>query len=220
MKFSRRTRVKICCISSFEEAELAIDYGADAIGLVGKMPSGPGIISEQLISEIAKIIPPPIASFLLTSETSAKRIIKQYAKVKTSTIQIVDSLSNGSYEEIKQALPYVKLIQVIHVIDQSSIEEAVMVSKSVDAILLDSGNPKAKIKTLGGTGKTHNWELSKQIRSAIDIPLFLAGGLNASNVKEAIEAVQPFGVDLCSGVRTNGNLDEEKLALFMENVNQ
>jgi phosphoribosylanthranilate isomerase len=218
MKLQQRTRVKICCISSIEEAEMAIEYGADAIGLVGEMPSGPGMISEKLIAEIAKRIPPPIASFLLTSERSAKGIIEQCKKVQTNTIQIVDALKEGSYVEIKQALPHVKLIQVIHVIDESSIEEAIIASKSVDALLLDSGNPKAKIKTLGGTGNTHDWELSKLIRSAIDIPLFLAGGLNASNVKEAIETVQPFGVDLCSGVRTNDNLDEEKLALFMEIV--
>ena len=218
MKLQQRTRVKICCISSIEEAEMAIEYGADAIGLVGEMPSGPGMISEKLIAEIAKRIPPPIASFLLTSERSAKGIIEQCKKVQTNTIQIVDALKEGSYVEIKQALPHVKLIQVIHVIDESSIEEAIIASKSVDALLLDSGNPNAKIKTLGGTGNTHDWELSKLIRSAIDIPLFLAGGLNASNVKEAIETVQPFGVDLCSGVRTNDNLDEEKLALFMEIV--
>jgi len=218
MDSNHRTRIKICCISSIEEAQMAIHYGADAIGLVGKMPSGPGMINEALILQIVQIIPPPINSFLLTSETSAKKIIKQYDKVQTNTIQIVDRLSDVTYADIKQALPHTKLVQVIHVVDEASIIEAISVSEKVDAILLDSGNPKAKVKTLGGTGKTHNWELSKQIRIAVDVPLFLAGGLNVNNVREAIDMVQPFGVDLCGGVRTNGKLDEEKLNLFIKNV--
>jgi len=115
-------------------------------------------------------------------------------------------------------LPNVKLVQVIHVIDEKSIEEAVQISKHVDAILLDSGNPNLTVKELGGTGRVHNWELSKKIREAIDIPLFLAGGLKASNVRKAIETVQPFGLDLCSGVRTNGQLDKNKLIAFFKAV--
>ncbi len=213
-----RTRIKICCISSIAEANLAIKYGADALGLVGNMPSGPGIIDDKLIDQITQKVPPPIATFLLTSETDAQAIIQHYKKVQTSTIQIVDALSSGSYEQIKAALPSVKLVQVIHVLDEKSIEKAIEAAQHVDAILLDSGNPNLKIKTLGGTGKIHNWNISRQIREAIDIPLFLAGGLNAGNVKTAIETVQPFGVDLCSAVRTNGDLDEQKLKAFFAAV--
>jgi len=218
MKGTLRPRVKICCISSQAEAKMAIEHGADALGLVGNMPSGPGIIGDALIKDIAQMIPPPIASFLLTSETSAAHIIKHYQKVQTSTIQIVDALKAGTYQEIKVRLPNVKLVQVIHVIDEKSIEEAIKISEQVDAILLDSGNPNLTIKELGGTGRVHNWELSKRIREAIDIPLFLAGGLKATNVRQAIETVQPFGLDLCSGVRTNGQLDKNKLIAFFKAV--
>lgn len=207
-------RVKICCISSVEEANLAINYGAAAVGLVGNMPSGPGVISDELIGKIAKNIPPPIASFLLTSETNAKDIIDHHKKVNTTTIQIVDALSEKQYDVIRDALPSVKLVQVIHVVNEESIKEAVEVSSFVDAILLDSGNPNLAVKELGGTGRTHNWQLSKKIRESVDVPLFLAGGLNSHNVREAIELVQPFGVDLCSSVRTNGKLDEGKLEAF------
>ncbi len=213
-----RPRVKICCISSIKEAQMAISYGASALGLVGKMPSGPGPISDELIYQISQSVPPPIATFLLTSETKAQEIIKHQQAVKTNTIQIVDALSEGTYSEIKAAIPSVKLVQVIHVIDESSVDEAIEISQHVDALLLDSGNPNLKVKELGGTGRVHNWQLSRKIRESIDIPLFLAGGLKAENVKAAIEEVEPFGLDLCSGVRTNGELDPKKLEVFFSNV--
>lgn len=213
-----RTRVKICCVSSVEEAQMAIKYGADALGLVGHMPSGPGVIGDELIAEIAQSAAPPISTFLLTSETDAQAIIEHHKKVNTTTIQIVDALSAGTYQDIRAALPSIKLVQVIHVIDEKSVEEAVEAAQFVDAILLDSGNPNLKIKELGGTGRTHNWTISRQIRDAIGIPLFLAGGLKANNVKKAIEVVEPFGLDLCSSVRTNGQLDATKLETFFKAV--
>ena len=213
-----KIRVKICCICSVEEAKLAIAYGASALGLVGHMPSGPGIISNLKISEIMKSVPPMVSTFLLTSETKAAAVIDHYKKVNTSTIQIVDALENRDYEQIKNELPHVKIVQVIHVLDDKSVAEAIGVSAYVDAILLDSGNPNLETKELGGTGRTHNWDLSRQIRDQIDIPVFLAGGINHNNVKQAIEYVQPFGVDLCSSVRTNGKLDENKLKLFFQTI--
>lgn len=213
-----KQRVKICCISSEAEAKIAIEYGASALGLVGNMPSGPGVITDQQIKQIAKIVPPPIATFLLTSETQATDIIEHYRKVNTSTIQIVDELADQQYQQLRDALPHVKLVQVIHVIDSNSVAQAIEISQFVDAILLDSGNPNLSVKELGGTGRTHNWELSKQIRQSIKVPLFLAGGLNQNNVKQAIATVQPFGIDLCSSVRTNDKLDPKKLKAFFKAI--
>jgi phosphoribosylanthranilate isomerase len=213
-----RTRIKICCISSIEEAKLAIDHGADALGLVGKMPSGPGPIADELIATIVKTIHPPIASFLLTSEQSSANIIEHIKRTGVNTVQIVDELTAGTYRDIKDELPNVKIVQVIHVTGEESIEQALNVHQHVDALLLDSGNPKAAVKTLGGTGNTHNWNISHKLVKAVRVPVFLAGGLNATNVKEAIEMVQPFGVDICSGVRTNGKLDAEKLEAFISAV--
>ena len=208
-------RIKICCIKSEYEAKTAIEYGASAIGLVSRMPSGPGPISDELIRQIAKTIPPPIGTFLLTSETSVKEIIKHHLRTNTNTIQIVDSLSKGTYCQLKTALPGIRIVQVIHVIDEKSVDEAVGISEMVDAILLDSGNPKLKIKELGGTGRVHNWKFSRQIRDQSKCPVFLAGGLNPENVRQAIEEVMPFAVDVCSGVRTDGKLDRRKLELFI-----
>ena len=213
-----RTRIKICCISSLLEAKLAIEYGADALGLVGKMPGGPGPIPDWLIAEIVKTIHPPIASFLLTSEQSSEEIIYHVKRVDTNTVQIVDELTTGTYQDIRTALPHLKIVQVIHVSGEESIDEAVRISPSVDALLLDSGNPKAAIKTLGGTGNVHNWDLSREIVKAVDIPVFLAGGLHANNVRQAIETVRPFAVDICSGVRTEGRLDPYKLEAFIKAV--
>lgn len=212
------TKVKICCISSIEEAQLAIKFGASALGLVAKMPSGPGVINDEEIRKITDSIPPPIASFLLTSETDTRQIIQHQKSVGTNTIQIVDELKSGSYEEIKFALPGIKIVQVIHVNGSESIELAISISKHVDAILLDSGNPNLKIKELGGTGRQHDWSISRKIRDSVSLPIFLAGGLTAENVQQAIEIVKPFGVDVCSGVRTNGKLDPIKLERFLYTV--
>ena len=211
-----KPRIKICCISSVDEAKLAISFGASAIGLVGKMPSGPGPIADELIASIIETVPPPIATFLLTSETTAENIIAHQQRVHSSTIQIVDALTERNYQLIHAHLPSVKLVQVIHVIDESSVEEAIELSEEVDALLLDSGNPKLAVKELGGTGRVHNWKLSKKIVEQSKVPVFLAGGLNAENVNQAIETVQPFGIDVCSGVRTNGNLNKTKLEAFFK----
>ena len=213
-----RTRIKICCISSAIEAKMAIEHGADALGLVGKMPSGPGPIPDWLIAEIVKIIHPPIASFLLTSEQSSEGIIYHVKKVDTNTVQIVDQLTSGTYRDIRSALPHLKIVQVIHVQNEQSIDEAIRIAEEVDALLLDSGNPGGTIKTLGGTGNVHNWEISREIVKHVTVPVFLAGGLHAGNVQEAIEKVKPFGVDICSGVRTEGKLDRAKLTSFIKAV--
>lgn len=202
-----------------EEAKIAIECGASAIGLVARMPSGPGPIADELINEIAKTVPPPVATFMLTSETNVNEIIKHHHRTNTNTIQIVDALSEGSYAVLKAALPSVRIVQVIHVIDEGSVEEAIEISEKVDALLLDSGNPKLKVKELGGTGRVHNWNLSRQIVERSKCPVFLAGGLNPDNVIQAIEAVRPYAVDVCSGVRTDGNLDRKKVELFIRNVN-
>ncbi len=207
-------KVKICCIQSIDEARLAVKYGAFAIGLVSEMPSGPGVISEDMISEITSLVPPEIKTFLLSSKQTSKDIISQLIKCKTNTVQLVDWVHVAVYEQIRIQLPDISIVQVIHVTGEESIREAIKVEKYVDAVLLDSGNQKLKVKELGGTGRIHNWEISKQIAKQLKIPVYLAGGLNAENVREAFQFVNPYGVDLCSSVRTNNKLDENKLKKF------
>jgi phosphoribosylanthranilate isomerase len=218
MKATHRPRVKICCISSIEEAALAVEAGASALGLVSHMPSGPGVIGEELIADIAATVPPAIGTFLLTSRQSVDEIVEQQRFCGTNTVQICDHLTNGTHRQLKDALPGISIVQVIHVTGPESVEEAGAIASQVDAILLDSGNQKLAVKELGGTGRRHDWTLSRKIREGIPVPLFLAGGLTPENVRRAIEEVNPFGLDLCSGVRTSGKLDAQKLERFFEAV--
>jgi len=220
MKSTNRPRVKICCMASVDEATLAIELGASALGLVSHMPSGPGVIADDLIAEIAAFVPPPIATFLLTSRQDVPGIIAQQRACRTNCIQICDRLTSGSYRDLHEALPGISLIQVIHVTGRESVDEALDVASHVDAILLDSGNQSLAVKELGGTGRIHDWTLSREIRVRLPIPMFLAGGLTPANVQQAIREVGPFGLDLCSGVRTDGKLDRSKLEAFFHAVSR
>jgi len=213
-------RIKICCIMSVEEARLAIAAGASAVGLVGRMPSGPGVIEDALIAEIAAAVPPPVATFLLTSETTADGIVDHVRRVGTNTVQIVDAVEPSVYDRIRAALPRLKIVQVLHVSDAGVIDEARRLGPLVDAFLLDSGNPNLAAKELGGTGRVHDWDLSRRLVGAVDRPVFLAGGLRVDNVVRAIETVRPFGLDLCSGVRSDGRLDPVKLQAFFAAAHQ
>lgn len=211
-------RVKVCCIASVEEARLAIRHGAGAIGLVSEMPSGPGVIPEPLIAEIAASVPPGIGTFLLTCRQSVDGIVEQQKRTRVNTVQICDQLAEGALQELRTALPGVSLVQVIHVDGDEAVARAMAVAPSVDAILLDSGNPKLAVKELGGTGRRHDWTISRRIREQVDVPVYLAGGLEAGNVAEAIAAVGPFALDVCSGVRTEGRLDAARLEAFFAAV--
>ena len=208
----RRPRIKICCIMSIDEARLAVAAGASAVGLVGPMPGGPGVIPDAVIASIAPEVPPPVATFLLTSERTAEGIAAHYRRARTTAVQIVDRPSGDIYAELRERLPGVKLVQVIHVTGPASADEAASLTGKVDALLLDSGS--AESAELGGTGRRHDWTISRLIRENSPLPVFLAGGLRPGNVREAIDTVGPFALDVCSGVRTNGRLDTVKLTAF------
>lgn len=218
MKPTRRPRLKVCCIQDLAEARLAVRYGASALGLVSAMPSGPGVIAEEAIAAIAAAVPPPVARFLLTSLEDVPAIVDQQRRLGTDTLQLCDRLRRGTHRQLRQALPGVRLVQVVHVGGEESLDEARAMAPEVDALLLDSGNQSLAVKELGGTGRRHDWELSRRIREAVGVPVFLAGGLRAENVREAIETVGPFGLDLCTGVRVEGALNEARLAAFAEAI--
>jgi phosphoribosylanthranilate isomerase len=208
--------VKICCIASVAEAQLAAHAGAAVLGLVSAMPSGPGVISDAAVADIATAMRGTgVRTFLLTARTQADDIAAQHAAAGTTTLQLVDHVPLDDLRRLRQLLPGIELVQVIHVTGEESLTEAIHVAPLVDAILLDSGNPALAVKELGGTGRTHDWSLSRRIRDAVwPLPLWLAGGLRDHNVAQAIAAVQPHGLDLCSSVRSEGRLDAAKLRSF------
>ena len=215
-----KTRVKICCIASEEEAKLAISFGASALGLVAAMPSGPGPIADGLIRRIAASVPPPVATFLLTCRTRGGAIIAHHLRTLTNTLQLVDTPEEDAIDTIRAVLPAVRIVQVIHVRGESSLAEALHAAAQADALLLDSGNPSLAVKELGGTGRVHDWRLSRRIVEQSPVPVFLAGGLHPGNVRAAIDQVGPFGVDVCSGVRSDGRLDAGKLEAFFREIDR
>jgi len=207
-------RFKVCCILSRAEAALAAGHGACALGLVSEMPSGPGVISEERIRRIASSAPAGVSTFLLTAQTEPGAIAAQHRRCGTAVIQLVDRLERRAYADLRAALPGIRLVQVVHVTGPESVDEAEFVAPDADALLLDSGRTDLPVKELGGTGRTHDWAVSRSIREAVDVPIFLAGGLDSENVRDAVLAVRPYAVDVCSGLRTDGHLDERKLAAF------
>jgi phosphoribosylanthranilate isomerase len=215
MEATRRPRLKVCCIGGIDEAEAAIAAGASALGLVSEMPSGPGVIPEELIAAIAAGIPPGVASVLLTCRQDAAAIADQQRRTRVNTLQLCDRVDPRVHRELREALPGVALVQVVHVTGPESVAEALAMAPHVSAILLDSGNPALAVKELGGTGRRHDWRISRRIRECLDVPIFLAGGLTPENVAEAIGEVAPYALDVCSGLRTNGALDVAKLERFV-----
>lgn len=210
--------VKVCCITSVDEARLAVSAGASAIGLVSAMPSGPGPIAEELIAEIASRVAPPTESFLLTSLTEAGAIAEQHRRCGTTALQLVDHVPESELIRLRRLVPGVRLVEVIHVQGAQSVEEARAAAPHVDALLLDSGNPGLAVKELGGTGRVHDWAHSREICATAGIPVLLAGGLNPGNARAAIEQVRPSGLDVCSGLRTEGRLDPGKLRAFFQAI--
>lgn len=207
-----RTRLKVCCIASVEEARIAVMAGASALGLVAEMPSGPGTIADALIAGIAASVPPPVSRFLLTSRTEPSPVVAHVAACRVDTVQLVDKVPMETYAALRAELPHVRVVQVLHVEGMDAVAEAQRVAPHVHAILLDSGRPSTTLRELGGTGRVHDWNISRDLVQAVpDTPVFLAGGISPSNVREAIRRVRPYGIDLCSAVRTDGRLDLAKL---------
>lgn len=210
--------VKICCIADLQEARLAVSAGASAIGLVSAMPSGPGPIPEELIAGIAARVPAPTETFLLTALRDAEAIAEQHRRCGTTALQLVDHLPEPELRRLRKLVPGVRLVQVIHVVGPESVDEAGAAAALVDTLLLDSGNPRLAVKELGGTGRVHDWTHSRRICETAEVPVLLAGGLNPGNVRAAMERVRPAGLDVCSGLRSDGRLDAGKLRDFFRAI--
>lgn len=210
--------IKVCCIQDEEEALLAIEMGAAALGFVSEMPSGWGPVPLATIGRIVAMVPPFITTVLLTSKSTPEDVIQQQRVARCNAIQIVDVFPTCGYSTLREALPGVTLLQAVHVSGPDSIERAKAIGPFVDGLILDTGSPHGAVKVLGGTGQTHDWNISKAIVEQVATPVFLAGGLKSHNVVEAIQTTQPYGIDLCTGVRTQQRLDRTKLSHFFAAV--
>jgi len=193
-------------------------HGANAIGLVAEMPSGPGTLKDPQIRDIARSVPPGVDTFLLTSRTQASDIADHIRYCGTNTVQIVTHIEPGELEALARALPATRRVQVIHVEAREALDLIPAYEPFVHAFLLDSGRPNQATPEYGGTGRTHDWSISREFVNRSSKPVFLAGGLSAHNVAQAYQHVHPWGLDLCSGVRTRGALDEEKLTAYMRAI--
>lgn len=210
----KRTRMKICCIRDLDEAWLAVGHGVDAVGLVGPMPNGPGQIDAPTVRLLTANAPAGVSSWTLTIATDAATIIETARASATQTIQLVCGVEPAVADAVRAAMPALRIVSVIHVEGDDAIEAALRIAPHVHGVLLDSGRPGAKTPTYGGTGDTHDWAVSRRVVEAVPGPVWLAGGLTPSNVGDAIRAVRPFGVDVCSKLRTDGQLDAAKVAAF------
>jgi phosphoribosylanthranilate isomerase len=177
------------------------------------MPTGERSISDARIREIAAAHP-DVKRFLLTCRTDPDSIRSQTLEAGTDTVQLVDRMELRDLATLREGLPGISLVQVVHVTGPAAVAEARRVEPYVDAVLLDSGTPDGPVRTLGGTGNAHDWGVSAQIVRDLECPVFLAGGLGPDNVAKAIQRVRPYGVDVCSRLRPKGRLDEALLAQF------
>jgi len=210
--------MKICCIRSDAEARMAMAAGADAIGFVAQRPPSPRTIADDRIAGIIANVPPSTETWLLTSEERADAISDHVMLTRPATVQILPHIEVAESARLAALQPHVRRVQVIHVQGPDALDLIAGYAPHVHAFLLDSGNPGAAGHKFGGTGRTHDWAVSARFVAQSPVPVWLAGGLSPANVAEAIARVKPFGVDLCTGVRTDGALDAEKLGDFMAAV--
>jgi phosphoribosylanthranilate isomerase len=163
-------------------------------------------------------VPAPTETFLLTALRDAEAIAEQHRRCGTTALQLVDHVPEPELKRLRRLVPGVRLVQVIHVVGPESVDEAGAAAALVDTLLLDSGNPRLAVKELGGTGRVHDWTHSRRICETTDVPVLLAGGLNPGNVRAAMERVRPAGLDVCSGLRSDGRLDAGKLRDFFRAI--
>ena len=213
----RSVRTKICGITREEDLTVAMDAGADAIGFLVGVPSSPRNLTLERAETLLDQVPIFIDSIVVTAPKSIEWLVEIYERLKPSGIQIHGKEELDS-SIIHEKIEDVNLIKTVYVTEDALNETVIKDLKTFDAVLLDSFSQGQ----YGGTGKVHDWILSRQIKEAVSpIPVILAGGLNPENVKEAILAVEPYAVDVASGVEANpGIKDQSKVRAFVENAKQ
>ena len=211
-------KVKICANKSIEDASMSIDAGADIIGiLVGQVHTSNDFVDKETAKEIADFAKEKCDISLVTHLTDADEIIELSKYIGNNVIQLHSDIVEDEVEKIVKELPDVKLVRLIHISSEGEICSDYKSMKYADYYLLDSFN--LNTNQVGGTGLTHDWNKSRELIEKLDKPTFLAGGLNPDNVKQAIEIVRPYGVDVNSGCKNSeGRKDREKVREFVFNA--
>jgi phosphoribosylanthranilate isomerase len=205
--------IKICCIETEEDRARALQDGVTSLGFVAEGLTPPYLVSIPRAATLREGLPRRIEAVLLTAETCAETLVSQARDMDADAIQLCRPVSPQTLAHLRTALPGVRLIGVIHMGDPGGPDRAAAIAESVDIVLLDSGS--LQTSELGGTGRTHDWKESARVRDVVRGELWLAGGLRPDNVGAAITLVRPDGVDVCSGVRTNGRVDPAKVRAFV-----
>lgn len=197
-------KVKICGNASLNDLKIALSAGADAVGFItGTNYKSEDAVTKSCAKKLVLSLPPFVASVAVTHLQNPQDLIDIIDETGCSTLQIQNDVSLEDMDIVKNGLPHTKIIKAVHVTGIEAIEKAEMFSKTADAIILDT-----KTETrIGGTGITHDWNISAEIVKRLNKPVILAGGLSPSNLAEAIEKVKPYAVDVHSGVKKNGARD-------------
>jgi len=208
--------VKVACIRNPEEAMRAVSFGAAAIGMAAETPTGGRALTHAEIARIVAAVPETTGTFLMTTRRSAIELAELARNAGVNTIQLWDEPDPDAYAHLRSAVPGISIVQSIPVMGEGAIETAISVSPRVDALLLDSASRSVPVRWEEQHGRTHDWRISRRIADAVSIPVILSGGLTHLNVADAIRAVRPYGVEVCSGVRTKGQLNTTLLVQFLE----
>ena len=208
-------RVKICGTATFADLDCAVAAGADAVGfLMGITHVTQDAVTPETAAAMVATLPPFIVPVAVTHLTKPSDLIRIVELARCTTLQIQDVVTPDDIAEVREALPYLRIMKAVHVMDESAIATAKYFSDTADAILLDTRTADR----IGGTGITHDWNISAKIVKECSCPVILAGGLTPENVTEAIIRVRPYAVDVHTGVKKNGVRDAERTRAFVANA--
>lgn len=211
-----RVKVKICGITSPEDLTLAVDVGADALGFVVDVPESPRDLSIAQAKDLVTRVPVSVESVVVTVFRSIDRLEQICRELRPNAIQLHGAPALSP--KIRRKLPRLRMIGAFSVNSDSQLVTTIHWVRGFDAVLVDTFDAER----IGGTGKTHDWNVSRQVREKISpTPLILAGGLTSHNVKEATGIVKPYAVDVSSGVENApGRKDRNKLFSFIRNAKE
>lgn len=206
------TRVKLCGLARPEDVDAAVDAGADAVGFVSDVPvDTPREVAPERVPELAERVPPFVTTVLVTMPETPERAIGIAEEVSSDVLQLHGGMDVEGLERVAESVD----ARVVKVVDAEAVDEAARYADVADALLVDSAGESGA----GGTGRTHDWERTRDLVADLGVPVILAGGLTPENVAEAVETVGPFAVDVSSGVEAEpGAKDHGALRAFVENA--